>query len=71
MNRSKRLLKKRRKQIGLLMEIKKSRPDYSWKRSIIEISEALCISNSTVREELRKYNKSVLTTQKVSDLIEI
>lgn len=63
MNRNKKLLQKRRKQIGFFMEIKKSRPDYSWKRSILEISEALSISNCTVRTELRKYNKSVLTTQ--------
>lgn len=57
MNRNKKLLEKRRKHIGLAMQLKKIDPEYSWKKAIIEISEMFSISNATVRSELQKYNK--------------
>lgn len=61
MNRNKKLLQKRTKQIGLAMEIKKSKSNYSWKKAIIELSENFLISNATVRSELQKYNSQFTT----------
>lgn len=59
MNRNKRLLEKRRKQIGMLFDIKKSN-NISSKRAKIEISDAFTISIETVTKELTKYNKDKL-----------
>lgn len=61
MNRSKKLIEKRREAIAKAMQIKKTEKDYSWKKSIIEISEMFLISNATVRSELQKYNSQFTT----------
>ena len=59
MNRNKKLISKRVKQIGLFFEIKKAR-GLSSKRAIIEISQALGVSISVTTKDLGKYRKEVV-----------
>jgi hypothetical protein len=57
MKRDKNLLAKRIKKIGLFAEIKRHN-GASYKRTVLELSEALTIGVHTVVNDLSKYNKN-------------